>query len=92
MLRNPRIVLMMALTAFLISVNWGVYVWAIAVDRTSETALGYYIKTVVDSLKQLKDLAGLTNGAEKGQENTERDQHLNCVNVATCTKLPTSKL
>ncbi|TIS01433.1 MAG: EamA family transporter RarD, partial [Mesorhizobium sp.] len=38
---------MAALTATLISVNWGIYVWAIAVDRTVETALGYYINPLV---------------------------------------------
>jgi chloramphenicol-sensitive protein RarD len=35
--------LMGALTAALITVNWCVYVWAIAADRALETALGYYI-------------------------------------------------
>ncbi|TIT50172.1 MAG: EamA family transporter RarD, partial [Mesorhizobium sp.] len=42
-IRSPRTIAMAALTAALISVNWGIYVWAIAVDRTVETALGYYI-------------------------------------------------
>jgi len=46
-LRSPRTLLMAALTAGLISVNWGIYVWAIAVDRTVETALGYYINPLV---------------------------------------------
>ncbi|MER9138695.1 EamA family transporter RarD [Mesorhizobium sp. M0830] len=46
-LRSPRTIAMAALTAALISVNWGVYVWAIAVDRTVETALGYYINPLV---------------------------------------------
>ena len=31
------------MTAALITVNWGTYVWAIATDRALETALGYYI-------------------------------------------------
>jgi chloramphenicol-sensitive protein RarD len=30
-------------TAALISINWGVYVWAIANDRALDAALGYYI-------------------------------------------------
>jgi chloramphenicol-sensitive protein RarD len=47
-LRSPRTVAMAALTAALISVNWGIYVWAIAVDRTVETALGYYINPLVN--------------------------------------------
>jgi chloramphenicol-sensitive protein RarD len=38
---------MATLTAVLITVNWSVYVWAIAVDRTVETALGYYINPLV---------------------------------------------
>ncbi len=42
-LRTPRTLLMGALTAALITVNWCVYVWAIAADRALETALGYYI-------------------------------------------------
>lgn len=41
--RSPRVLALAALTACLISVNWSVYVWAISVNRTVETALGYYI-------------------------------------------------
>ena len=44
---SKRIVSMMALTAALISANWGVYVWAISVNITSETALGYYINPLI---------------------------------------------
>jgi len=47
-LRSRRTLLMAALTAAIISVNWGIYVWAIAVDRTVETALGYYINPLVN--------------------------------------------
>src|SRR5690606_26721915 len=46
-LRSPRTLLMAAVTAAIITVNWGVYIWAIAVDRTVETALGYYINPLV---------------------------------------------
>jgi chloramphenicol-sensitive protein RarD len=46
-LRSPRMLGMAALTATLITVNWSIYVWAIAVDRTVETALGYYINPLV---------------------------------------------
>lgn len=42
-LREPRTLAMGCVTAALISVNWGVYVWAISVDRTLDAALGYYI-------------------------------------------------
>jgi chloramphenicol-sensitive protein RarD len=46
-LRSRRTISMAVLTAVLISINWGIYVWAIAVDRTIETALGYYINPLV---------------------------------------------
>ena len=49
-LRTPRVLAMAALTAAIISVNWGIYVWAIAVDRAVETALGYYINPLVTVL------------------------------------------
>lgn len=42
-LRNPRMLLMAAATAALISVNWGIYVWAIQTGHTLDAALGYYI-------------------------------------------------
>jgi chloramphenicol-sensitive protein RarD len=47
-IRTPRMLAMAALTAVIISVNWGIYVWAIAADRTVETALGYYINPLVN--------------------------------------------
>ena len=42
-LKDPRSLAMGCVTAALISVNWGVYVWTISVDRTLDAALGYYI-------------------------------------------------
>ncbi|PWK75622.1 EamA family transporter RarD [Aminobacter sp. AP02] len=42
-LRNKRTLANGALTAALITMNWGIYVWAIGNDRALETALGYYI-------------------------------------------------
>ena len=42
-LRSPRMIAMATLTAVLITVNWGIYVWAIGAGRAIETALGYYI-------------------------------------------------
>lgn len=44
---SPRTMLMAAVTAACITLNWGIYVWAIAVERTVETALGYYINPLV---------------------------------------------
>jgi len=45
-LRDPRALAMGCVTATLISVNWGVYVWAISVDRALDAALGYYINPI----------------------------------------------
>ncbi|MEP2530247.1 EamA family transporter RarD [Shimia sp.] len=42
-LRNPRVLLMGCVTATLVSINWGIYVWSISIDRTLDAALGYYI-------------------------------------------------
>ncbi len=42
-LSNLRTLAMAALTASIITVNWGVYVWAVGSGRALETALGYYI-------------------------------------------------
>jgi chloramphenicol-sensitive protein RarD len=42
-LRSPRMIGMGALTAALISVNWGIYVWAIGAGHALDAALGYYI-------------------------------------------------
>jgi chloramphenicol-sensitive protein RarD len=46
--RSPRTLAMAAFTACLITVNWGVYVWAIATDNAVEAALGYYINPLVN--------------------------------------------
>lgn len=48
--RSPRTLAMGFVTALLIASNWGIYVWAIAVERTIETALGYYINPLVTVL------------------------------------------
>ena len=42
-LRSPRTLAMGCVTAALITVNWGIYVWSIANDRALDAALGYYI-------------------------------------------------
>ncbi|MCD2171911.1 EamA family transporter RarD [Rhizobium sp. C4] len=42
-LKSPRTLMMAALTASIITINWGIYVWSIAAGRALESALGYYI-------------------------------------------------
>ncbi len=41
--RTPAMLGMAALTATLISINWGIYVWSIQTGHALEAALGYYI-------------------------------------------------
>ena len=42
-IRTPRMLGMGLVTAALISVNWGIYVWAIGSGHALDAALGYYI-------------------------------------------------
>ena len=42
-LRQPKMLAMGAVTAALISVNWGLYIWAIGSGHALQAALGYYI-------------------------------------------------
>ncbi|OAN77136.1 permease [Sulfitobacter sp. EhC04] len=42
-LRSPRMLGMGCVTAALISINWGIYVWAINSGHALDAALGYYI-------------------------------------------------
>jgi chloramphenicol-sensitive protein RarD len=42
-LRSPRMLAMGALTASLVTVNWGTYVWAIGTGRSLDAAMGYFI-------------------------------------------------
>ena len=49
-LRSPRTLLMAAVTAALISVNWGIYVWAIGAGYALDAALGYYINPLFSIL------------------------------------------
>lgn len=48
--RTRRTLLMGAATATLISVNWGIYVWAIGAGYALEAALGYYINPLFSVL------------------------------------------
>ena len=49
-LRDGRMLLRVVPAAVLITINWLTYVWAIAVGRALETALGYYINPLVSIL------------------------------------------
>jgi chloramphenicol-sensitive protein RarD len=47
---TPRILGMLAAAAVVVSVNWGVYIWATTHDRVTEAALGYYINPILSIL------------------------------------------
>lgn len=49
-IRNPRMIGMAAMTAVLITINWGIYVWAIGAGHALDTALGYYINPLFSVL------------------------------------------
>ncbi|MGB4827781.1 MAG: EamA family transporter RarD [Paracoccaceae bacterium] len=49
-LMNPRMLGMAAVTAALVSVNWGIYVWAIGAGHTLDAALGYYVNPLFSIL------------------------------------------
>ncbi|WP_293575380.1 EamA family transporter RarD [Phaeobacter sp.] len=42
-LTSPKVLGMACITATLISVNWGIYIWSIATGHALDAALGYYI-------------------------------------------------
>ncbi len=50
LLADRRACLLLVLTAFIISVNWLIYIWAIGAERVLETSLGYYINPLVNVL------------------------------------------
>lgn len=45
--KDLRTFSLLALTSLLLSINWGIYIWAVSVDRVVEAALGYYITPLV---------------------------------------------
>ena len=48
--RKPRLLAVMILAAMLISLNWGIFIWAIQTGRTVEASLGYYIYPIMSVL------------------------------------------
>jgi chloramphenicol-sensitive protein RarD len=47
LIKNARTFALLALTSLLLSINWGIYIWAVSVDRVVEAALGYYITPLI---------------------------------------------
>lgn len=47
-LARPRVPWMLALSALLIGVNWGLYIWAVNAGHVVEASLGYFITPLVN--------------------------------------------
>lgn len=50
LLKDKRAVKYLAVAAVLISINWGIYIYAVATDRIVHTAMGYYTNPLVSIL------------------------------------------
>ncbi|GLW08838.1 protein RarD [Microtetraspora sp. NBRC 13810] len=50
LVRQPKKVALLALAALIISVNWGVYIYAVNTGHVVESALGYFISPLVSVL------------------------------------------
>ncbi len=48
--RAPRLFAVMTLAALMVSLNWGMFIWAIQSGRTIEASLGYYIYPIMSVL------------------------------------------
>ena len=47
LLRQPRRLMATLAAGFLVTVNWGIYIWAVNSGRIIETSLGYYLNPLV---------------------------------------------
>ena len=65
-LHTPRMLLMAAATAALISVNWGIYVWSIGAGHALDAALGYYINPLFSVFLGAVLLGERLSAAQKG--------------------------
>ena len=48
MVRSSRNLSLLLLASGLLTVNWGVYIWSVTVNRVVEAALGYYITPLIN--------------------------------------------
>ena len=47
LIKNSKTFFTLALSSFLLTLNWGIYIWAVSVDRVVEASLGYYMTPLV---------------------------------------------
>jgi chloramphenicol-sensitive protein RarD len=48
MVRSSRTISLLFLASGLLTINWGVYIWSVTVNRVIEAALGYYITPLIN--------------------------------------------
>ena len=46
-LKNPKTVLYLSLASIALSLNWGVYIWAVQIEEIFQGSLGYYINPLL---------------------------------------------
>lgn len=47
LITNTKTFFTLAASSFLLTLNWGIYIWAVSVDRVVEASLGYYMTPLV---------------------------------------------
>ena len=47
LIRNVKTFFILLTSSFLLTLNWGIYIWAVSVDRVVEASLGYYMTPLV---------------------------------------------
>jgi len=47
LMKNSKTFFTLTLSSFLLTLNWGIYIWAVSVDRVVEASLGYYMTPLV---------------------------------------------
>lgn len=47
LIRNIKTFFILLTSSFLLTLNWGIYIWAVSVDRVVEASLGYYMTPLV---------------------------------------------
>ena len=47
LMKNYKTFFTLVLSSFLLTLNWGIYIWSVSADRVVEASLGYYITPLV---------------------------------------------
>ncbi len=63
-LRSPRMLMMACVTAVLVSLNWGIYVWAVMAGNAMDAALGYYMNPLFSIFLAAVFLGEMPNRAQ----------------------------